>query len=229
MRNHSPHLYRSGFSILEIVVASAVVLILAGVLTSTMMTVRKKAERAACLNNLRQLSVATVGFTQENSGYMPDLNWWAQELLPYVPSRGPRRDVFWCPSATTKECPVDASRTLSVYPDNKLIPISYGINGNYPSNSGQILVGNRGTRIPERRMLTVPQPQKVVLYLDQCGGYANIFFDTYERFSRRHAATSDQQRMQLNAAFVDGHVEPIDISYNTNPRSPWRGAFDAVW
>jgi prepilin-type processing-associated H-X9-DG protein len=78
-------------------------------------------------------------------------------------------------------------------------------------------------------MLTVPQPQKVVLYLDQSGGYANIFFDTYERFSRRHTTSSDRQRMQLNAAFVDGHVEPIDMSYNTNPRSPWRSTFDAAW
>jgi prepilin-type processing-associated H-X9-DG protein len=217
------------FTLLETLAVVAIIAVLAAVLVPTATKGFRRAQEAGCLNNLRQMGLATEMFLQEQDGYMPDLNWWAQELLPYVKETSKEKNVFWCPAATRKESPLNASGNLGRYPDGSVIPIAYGINANYPSNNGQILNGNRGTRVPERRKLTVPDPQKVVLFLDGAGGYANIFFDTASRVSRRHARSEDPLRMQLNALFVDGHVEPIDMQYSTAPRSPWRATFDTVW
>jgi prepilin-type processing-associated H-X9-DG protein len=217
------------FTLVETLIVVAIIAVLAGVLLPAASKGIKRSQEAGCLNNLRQIGVGTEMFLQDYNGYMPDLNWWAQELLPYVNETRKEKNIFWCPAATKKECPLNAGGNLGRYPDGSVIPISYGINGNYPSNNGQILNGNRGTRIPERRKLTVPDPQKVVLFLDGAGGYANIFFDTASRISRRHARSNDPLRMQLNALFADGHVEPVDMEYDAAPRSPWRATFDTVW
>jgi prepilin-type processing-associated H-X9-DG protein len=219
----------TAFTLVETLVVVAIIAVLAGVLVPTATNGIKRAQEAGCLNNLRQMGVATEMFLQEYDGYLPDVNWWPQQLLPYVKDTSKEKNIFWCPAATTKESPLNASGNLGRYPDGSIIPISYGINGNYASNNGQIQVGNRGTRNPERRKLIVPSPQKVVLFLDGTGGYANIFYNTPDRMSRRHARSTDPLRMQLNALFVDGHVEPLDMEYSDAMRSPWRAMFDTVW
>jgi prepilin-type processing-associated H-X9-DG protein len=219
----------AAFTLVETLAVVAVIAVLAALLVPTATKQIRRAQEAGCLNNLRQIGVATEMFLQDHEGYMPDVNWWAQELLPYGNETGREKNIFWCPAATRKDAPLNASGNLGRYEDGAIIPIAYGINGNYPSNNGQILVGNRGTRVPERRKLTVPDPQKTVLFLDGAGGFANIFFDTPARISRRHARSEDANRMQVNALFVDGHVAPLDMEYSTAPRSPWRATFDTVW
>lgn len=225
----SPSRTHRGFSLLEILVALVIIGMLAGLIGPAVSNAIRKARAAACLANLRQLGLATQGFTQESNGYMPDIGWWAQEILPYAGPERPYHDIFWCPAATRAECPVIAGRTLSQYTNTQLIPISYGINANFPSNNGQYAYGNYGSRSPERRVNNIPNPSKVVLYLDQAGGYANLFYDTQARFSTRHAPSSNPSRMGLNGVFVDGHVESLSLDYSTATRSPWRSMFDAVW
>lgn len=218
-----------GFTLVELLAAILIICVLIGLAAPALNNAVRKARSASCQSNLRQLWLATQLFTQDSNGYMPDIGWWAQEILPYAGSERPYRDIFWCPAATRQECPVMAGRTLSVYKNNELIPIGYGINANFPSNNGQYAYGNYGTRSPERRMNNIPTPSRVVLYLDQAGGYANLFYNTQDRFSTRHAPSSDPSKMGLNAVFVDGHVDGLSMKYDTTARSPWRSMFDAVW
>jgi prepilin-type N-terminal cleavage/methylation domain-containing protein/prepilin-type processing-associated H-X9-DG protein len=227
--DRSPAHRVAAFTLIETLVSVAVIAVLASLIVPMATNGIKRAQESGCLNNLRQIGVATELFTQEYNGYMPDLNWWAGELLPYVNETSREKNIFWCPATTLKESPLNASGNLSRYPDGAIIPISYGLNGNYPSNDGKITTGNEGNRVPVRRKLNVPNPSKVVLFLDSTGGFANVFFNTRDRFSRRHARSKDPNRMQLNALFVDGHVEPLDMQYSDAMRSPWRATFDTVW
>ena len=53
---------QSGFTLVELVVIIAIIGILIGMLLPAVRTVREPARRTACMNNLRQLSLATINF-----------------------------------------------------------------------------------------------------------------------------------------------------------------------
>lgn len=217
-----------GFTLVEMLAALAVIALLLGLLIPAFNRVLSNSKQASCLNNLRQLGMAARTFAYDYNGYMPDINWWAQDLLPYMDRKSPRKDTFWCPAATATESPVNASGNLGRYDNGGIIQIAYGINANFPTNNGHLLSGVAGTR--ERRLIiNIEKQDKIVLFLDGRGGFANLFYNSKDRFSRRHTSSNDPNRMQLNAVFVDGHTKMLDMPYEDSPRTAWRSMFDSVF
>lgn len=210
----------------EILVVTAIVGLLAVFAFPAINRATAQSRDAACLTKLRQLGTAAKSFAYDFDTHTPDINWWSEQLLPYLSYR-PYRDAFWCPASTKSESPLNPSGNLGRDTTGGVIPISYGINGNYPSNNGAVHQGNLGTR--GRRLVSLTDQSKVVLFLDAQGGFANLFYDTQSRFSRRHSTSSDPLAMQLNAVFVDGHARKIDMRFETGVRQPWRAMFDGVF
>jgi type II secretory pathway pseudopilin PulG len=209
----------------ELLAVLAIVGVLAAIVVTAVFRMRTNARETKCISNLRQLGVAAILFSTEHRDYMPDINWWAVELLPYVGGGDAYDDVFWCPSATTEENPLNASHNLSRYPNGDLIPIAYGINANYPSNDGAILQNNFGTR--NRRRSAMENPSKVMMFAEQVGGYANLFYNGPDRFSLRHSHQNESSgRMQLNMVHIDGSAGRIDIAYDATTGSEWRRFMD---
>jgi len=62
---------RHAFTLVELLVVIGIIAILVGLLLPTLRRARQAAEGAACLSNLRQLSMAIVGFTNDHKGRMP--------------------------------------------------------------------------------------------------------------------------------------------------------------
>src|ERR1700741_1180186 len=84
MSNSLPNLHRKSpaFTLLELLVAIAVIAILAALLLSAVSSVKLKAQATQCLNNVRQLSMASFMYASDNSkhaGYnhpaFPGGNW----------------------------------------------------------------------------------------------------------------------------------------------------------
>lgn len=214
------------FTLIELLTVITIIGILASIIIPVTGRVRDSAREAQCISNLRQLGSAAMMFSDDNKDYMPDLNWWSQELLPYTNATNPYKDLFWCSKATKDENPLDSSRNLSRYTTTgDLIPIAYGINGNYPSNDGHIPAGNFGSK--GRRRSNLESPSRVMLFAEQVGGYANLFYNNPDRFSHRHSrAGAASGRMQINVVYVDASAKRIDMVYDTNSRSDWRLMFD---
>lgn len=114
MENETPRaVSRTGFSLIEMLFVVAVIAILAGLMFPLAGSVRARAQRTSCLNNLRQWGLALNLYLDENRGKFP--NWqgnsklWYEELPPYV-DQAPMSELVTFPGGGKKSmflCPAD--------------------------------------------------------------------------------------------------------------------------
>jgi prepilin-type N-terminal cleavage/methylation domain-containing protein/prepilin-type processing-associated H-X9-DG protein len=96
--HHAP----SGFTLLEIVVVTAILAVLAALLFSVFGRVRTQAQTTTCASHLRQIGVALRLYISDNAGYYPEVAFldsakncsWVDRIYGYV--RSPA--VFVCPN-----------------------------------------------------------------------------------------------------------------------------------
>lgn len=164
------------FTLVELLVAIAIIAVLAGLLALGLHSAREKAKSARCIGNLRQIGLGATMYTDENgnqyhhvAGVIPDhgqwtANPWTSEILSpnhpdaywgvaYARYLGGSRELFRCPSAQR----VDEWREEGLpYPASFWLNSTYGINRclvtPYDStNAGPLKLGN--LRSPQTTIL----------------------------------------------------------------------------
>ena len=122
-----PHIsmeMRRGFTLIELLVVIAIIAILAAMLLPVLSRAKESGRRISCLNNLKQLSLATQLFVDDNGGNYPprsETDRWPNRLYD---NYGKNLKMLLCPSETT-----DKPATL---PDSTVAdssPRSYIMNG----------------------------------------------------------------------------------------------------
>lgn len=98
---------RRGFTLIELLVVIAIIAILAAILFPVFAKAREKARQTSCLNNVKQLCLAVLQYTQDYDERLPlDATFpivsnypgppfWDARLEPYVKNL----QIFRCPSA----------------------------------------------------------------------------------------------------------------------------------
>jgi prepilin-type N-terminal cleavage/methylation domain-containing protein/prepilin-type processing-associated H-X9-DG protein len=190
-----------GFTLIELLVTISIIAILAAMLLPALSSAHKKAQTVQCQSNLRQLSVTTFLYCQDNNDYLPfawfddtdasENNFFAllTPLLYHVEFDGYddfESKIYMCPKRMTE--PLVGPNPMR---------ISYGMNANNSIN------------FPDprtRRLGQVPNPAGTLLVADVAFTFNH---PAIERLDADQVGYKHDNR--ANIVFFDGHAAASSI------------------
>jgi prepilin-type N-terminal cleavage/methylation domain-containing protein len=212
---------KSGFTLVELLVVIAIIAILAAVLLPVIGRAKAKAQRTACLNNLRQINVGLRMYSDDSSDYAPKTPHTnnspsMQNLVDYT---GYKEKMKHCVGLKGASSPQDKIFTCAVdafYYDNQtFVPQgfhdqSFSDYSSYGFNAGTadpVLGHTPG--IAGRKLASIKEPSKTVLVME----LSALFPWSWHQAKPAIPQFNDAKNM---ISFVDGHVSCVKIYWNTN-------------
>lgn len=199
-----------GFTLIELLVVIAIIAILAAILFPVFARARENARRASCQNNLKQIGIGLMQYTQdydERYPYTTDVSGtpsWRVATEPYIKST----QVFKCPS----------NRDTVLASDG--YPRTYAVNGyqsSYPWGGTDRPPFCFGPKLP-----SIQYPAQLIAVVDASNfaystAYPNDTLATEGRpwtFFAGHLGT-------MNCLFFDGHVKSLRPATTGRPYNMW--------
>lgn len=219
-----------GISLLETLVAVAIVGTLATVILPTISSARSRADTAKCASNLRQLGFGILTYAAESDGFLPPGATWDRSISPYLGIEdwnkvGANTSVLTCP----------ADKRSRPLPTGKY-PRSYTGSVIKVADQTQGVFGDGGTQV-SRKLAAIPQPGLTIMLFESFTNGSGNTLDN-EQFMGGFAWSSGFQtevstpklkngrlyhQPVMNFLFADGHVESLPpAKIYTPPVLLWR-------
>ena len=183
----------SGFTLIELVVVVAIILILAAMLLPVFEQAVKSAEATTCLMNVRHMAWAAQLYSDDYDGYLPPAlldiagstkkNCWDVLLLPYLGSQ----QLYIC-------CADKNPTTGPAYTNS--LPHSYGINLDVT-----MIGGYCGASL---RLMHIRRPGNTILFFGLAQPYSYGWAPSWGNMSRYVAARHNQA---CNFSFCGGNAK----------------------
>lgn len=213
-----------GFTLIELLVVVAIIAVLIAILLPALGTARESAKTTVCLNNMRQMSLATLMYVDDNDGMLPSVG--MSHGSHSVNEQGSWFHLLerYCQKGLLYRCPSDKSPYFDtpLPPDNvRYRKVSYGTNY-YVSG---VMLGYE----VYNRLSRLENPWNIIFTVElaETGEFAaadHIHADTWilnPLVKAKEQMALDRHRGQANYALLDGHAQTLSFeqTYKIGPGS----------
>lgn len=172
-----PRRTHAGFTLIELLTTVGIIAILAALMIPMAQSSIEAARSSGCLNNLRQIGVASAAYSSDNDGALVissltvsavnQVVRWRAFLQPYVPTRDMK--TFICPSYLL-DAKYMQTNDLNFRVTTGLQPCSYDINSYYNAANGLYPPGVHDTFNGylnlHRKLASIPNPSRNIYIFD---------------------------------------------------------------
>jgi len=191
------------FTLIELLLVVAVIVILAGLLLPALSTAREKAKQINCANNLKQCGFAMLGYTNDYNGAA-----WMFKVTPNYEWPKIFNDLRYLPNEKLAACP---SMTPYYYDRNLQYGyLAYGFRSPYDSPASYWLISYTGATLwgyfyPYK----INNPSSFLYFADT---YSSPVYPQIYIFRITNGAANDngihiRHNNNANCWFADGHVK----------------------
>jgi prepilin-type N-terminal cleavage/methylation domain-containing protein/prepilin-type processing-associated H-X9-DG protein len=220
--------FAEAFTLIELLVVIAIIAILAAMLLPTLSRAKESGKRISCLNNLRQLGIASTIYVNDSQGFYPPRSGIDRWPDMFYDNYGKSLNLLLCPSETTNTPATSGGSSSNNVAD--AAPRSYFINGWNDYFSDTLSAGDFASYMSGSYPIGLKEnliayPSDTIILGEKASDQGDFYMDLLENGGNDFSGILNQERHDgksgSNYAYCDGSAGYLKDHTALYPLNLW--------